>query len=340
MSTRFFWYRLCCMALVCVCFMFVGCESGQRRVDSTRQLLTVDFESENALVYNFICERETLVDLDPSGKHTKGKKSSQPQKNIEKLELQISYSPTEVDLYGYSTITARCEQAKVTRTSSRVASASGKKDAAEYLQGKTFTLKITPTGEIVDHSSLLAVIKELGVEAFAKTKSGTRIKDPDMIMDIAATQWTMWDAVAAIEKPLKGVKAGQKWQSKLVAPMSFVMRSDRDVEYRLAGFEETQESRCAIIESTYSLAEKPMKGLPMPYTGSFQMRGMLGFLRNYKIISIEGTGRQVFDVEKGIIKSDRQSYTTKVSAAIFGLGSGSVEPNIIVNQTITTELVE
>jgi len=70
------------------------------------------------------------------------------------------------------------------------------------------------------------------------------------------------------------------------------------------------------------------------------MRGTFGFLTGYKVLSIEGTGSQIYDIAKGRIKSDIQRYQSKVKASIFGLGGDNIEPNIIVNQTTTMTLIE
>ncbi|MFA6186853.1 MAG: DUF6263 family protein [Phycisphaerae bacterium] len=297
-------------------------------------LMSIDFEPNVPLKYKFVSERKVALDLDPSGKYSKsGKASGSEQQISEKLEMEIVYKPVEVDPYGYSIIEAQCTKAKVSRSSS-TGKIQAKKDAVEYLAGKTFTLKITPTGKIADYSSLKAVIEELGQKAFSDPKRAG-IKDSDMIMDFIAVQWNLWDAIASVKKPLKGVKTGEIWNSRLVAPMPFVSNTGRDVEYTLKDYNDVS----AEIVSSYKLSSV-LPGVPMPYSGSFQMRGTFGFLTGYKILSIEGTGSQIYDIAKGRIKSDVQQYQSKVKASIFGLGSENVEPNIIVNQTTAITLIE
>jgi len=334
MNNRFF---AICFYVVFLTFgltFFAGCQESVKGPASGADLLTVDFAPGQTLKYSFVSNRTMSINLDPSGKHSKGKKSSE-KKVIEKLELVMAYTPVEIDPYGYSVIQAKCESAKVTR---RGGSRSDK-DAVEFLAGKTFTLKITPAGEIADYTSLTEVVKALGDKAFSSSKRG-RIKNPDMIMDFIATQWALWDSAASIKNPLKGIKKGQKWSSKLIAPMPFVKKVARNVDYKLADIASTDTARVAIIESTYSLADSPVDNVPLPYGGSFQMRGMFGFLRGYEIVSLAGAGTQEFDIERGLIISDTQSYQTKVKASIFGLGDGGVEPNIIVDQTIEMKLLE
>ncbi|MFA6175267.1 MAG: DUF6263 family protein [Phycisphaerae bacterium] len=300
----------------------------------SRLLMSIDFEPNVPLKYKFVSERNVSLDLDPSGKYSKGGKSSGSAQQIsEKLEMEIAYKPVEIDPYGYSLIEAQCTNAKVTRASSS-GKAQNKQDAVEYLAGKTFTLKITPTGKIADYSSLKTVIEELGQKAFSDSQK-TRVKDADMIMDFIAAQWNMWDTAASVKKPSKGVKAGEIWKSRLVAPMPFVSKVGRDVEYKVKDYNDAS----AEIVSSYKLSSVS-PDVPMPYSGSFQMRGTFGFLTGYKVLSIEGTGSQIYDIAKGRIKSDIQRYQSKVKASIFGLGGDNIEPNIIVNQTTTMTLIE
>ncbi len=325
---------------IAVCFLFAGCEEQQQQNKTANikgpLLLSVDFKAGVPLKYRFVCERQIALDLDPSRKKKQADRSSS-QNISETLEMEIVYKPVEVDPYGYSIIEATCNSARVTRSLS-TAKRRGSKDAAEAAGGKSFTLKITPTGRIADFSSLENLIKELGTKAFADSSRG-RIKDPDMIMDFVATQWYLWDSISSIDKPSKGVRKGQKWSSQILAPMPFVSKIGRDVEYEFAGVVEANGAGLAEITSSYKLS-KSLPTAPLPYSGSFQMRGTFGFLRGYKVLAICGSGRELYDIERGIIKSNIQNYKSKVSASIFGLGSGPIEPNIEISQTITMTLVE
>ena len=300
--------------------------------------MTVDFNTAAPLKYKFVSERHTKLDLDPTGKYSKtqGTDTEKDEEYIDKLEMEITYKALKVDPYGYSTIEATCNSAKVIHTAGH----GERPDAVESLAGRSFIFKITPTGKIADDSNFVSLVKELGGKAFTGASQRGRIKDPDMIMDFVATQWRPWDSVASIKKPLKGVKKDSKWNSQLLAPMPFVLKTGRDVAYKLAGIVESNNVSYADITSIYSLSKVPPADAPMPYGGSFQMRGTFGFLQNYKVLSIDGDGRQLFDIKKGLIKSDTQHYNAKVSASIFGLGSDTLEPNIKIDQTITMTLVE
>ena len=331
------------LGLITMGVCFVGCQGQQSTAKSAGfkgpVLLAVDFKPDVPLKYKFVCERQTALNLDPSGHSRKGTGSGKVQNTTERLEMEIVYKPVEVNPYGYSIIEATCNFANVTRSSSSGRSQS-RPDAVKSVAGKSFTLKITPTGKVADYSSLETLIKELGQNAFDGDVKRGRIKNPDMIMDFVATQWSIWDSVSSIKNPLKGLKKNRTWDSKLLAPMPFISKVGRDVKYKLAGVIESNDVYFAEITSSYSLSESPPAGIIMPYTGSFQMKGTFGFLQGYKILSLEGTGRQLYDIEKGLIKSDTQQYKAKVSASIFGLGRDTLEPNIEIDQTITMTLVE
>ncbi|HBG28699.1 MAG: hypothetical protein A2Y10_12155 [Planctomycetes bacterium GWF2_41_51] len=331
------------LASAAICFL--GCQQQQEKQQKSKAvdlkeavLLSVDFQPDTEVVYNFVSERTMTINLDPSGKYSKGKKDGKEQSQSEKLEMQIAYKPVKLDPLGVSTIEATCRSAKVTRVGS--GRGQDKTDAVESLVGKSFTLSISPTGKIVDYSSLEKISKELGEKAFSggDGKRG-KVKNPDMIMDFLATQWNIWDTVAAIKNPAKGLTAKSKWNSKLIAPMPYVSKIARDVDYSLAGVKQTETGTLAEIESVYTLSRTPAEA-PLPYSGSFQMKGMFGFLQGYKVLSLEGKGTQIFNIDKGMIVSDIQNYKAAVSASIMGLGSDELTPNIEIDQTITMKLVE
>ncbi|MEN6383871.1 MAG: hypothetical protein ABFD79_01600 [Phycisphaerales bacterium] len=322
-------------------FYFTGCEQKQKvqKAGDLKEpvLLSVDFEPNQTLIYNFVSERSMYVNLDPSGKYSKGKQDGKEQVQSEKLEMQISYKPVSIDPIGVSVIEATCVSAKVTRTGT--GRAQDKADAAETLAGKTFTLKISPTGKIVDYSSLEKTAKEAADNAFGGESKRGKIKSPDMVMDFVATQWNIWDSIATIKTPSKGVDKKSKWDSKLLVPMPYVSKIGRNVEYGFAGIEKSGTANAAVITSKYSLSKTPAD-VTLPYSGSFQMKGMFGFLQGYKALSIEGDGKQLFDVDKGRIISDTQQYVAEVSANIFGLGSDDLTPNIKIEQKISMTLAE
>jgi hypothetical protein len=94
--------------------------------------------------------------------------------------------------------------------------------------------------------------------------------------------------------------------------------------------------RQAHFKSAYAISDKEIQAVPMPYEGSFQMRGMFGFLRNYTFNAIDGGGVQVFDLDAGVLVRDEQKYTLHVGAD-FALPLGDSKPVLTVQQTLLIE---
>jgi hypothetical protein len=330
------------LALIVFSACFVSAKEKQSKPANIKYpvLLAVDFNTAVPLKYKFVADRQISLNLDPEGKYSKERgDEGKVQKMADKLEMEIVYKAVKIDPNGCSTVEATCNSAKVTRTSPEGREQT-KPDAVESFVGKSFTLKITPSGKVADYSSFNSLLAALNNVAFGGDSKKFRIKDPDMIMDLVATQWRIWDSIASIKKPLKGVKKNSTWNSQLLAPMPFVSKTGRDVVYKLAGGDINDVS-CVDITSTYTLSKLQATDAPWPYgNSSFQMRGVFGFLQGYKVLSLTGTGQQLFDIKRGLIKSDTQHFNSKVSASIMGLGANALEPNINVDQTITMTLVE
>jgi hypothetical protein len=331
---------LCVVAGVC---MLAGCQRGAVGPKSGKELLSVDFKQGQILRYKQISERQVQLDFDPGGKISKGSDKGRLQTTTERLEIIVAYKPVKVDSRGFSTIEATFEQIKPSRSSLSGQQPSSK-DATSYLQGKTVTFTISPSGMITDQTGLNEMITQLGEQAFGG-KGGKGIKDPDMIQDFMTLEWMMWDAISSIKKPSQGVAVGQTWQSQLMAPMPMPMRIGRDTIYKLDRIQEANGIRIADINSVYTLAEKvpPPPVWPLMYSGSFQMRGVFGFLSGYKVLSIAGNGKERFDITAGRVERIDQQYQTDVSAEMpFGLGSGSdttPTPNMVVKQKLSIELL-
>ena len=317
--------------------LLAGCETvgpgTGTEVPKDGVLLTVDFESGRTLRYKFVSYRDIALDWDPNAASGAGKVQNQS----ERVEMVVAYTPQVVDPLGVSTIRAECESVRV----ERVGRPSGRginSDAVQRAQGKAFALKVDPRGKIVDASELEALIKELGDAAFRKNARGGRIKEPDLVGDFIASQWFLWDAVASVENPAAGVTAGQSWRSQLWVPTPMVMRKARDVTYRLDGIRETDAGRQAVIGSTYALAETAPTGWPIPYSGRFQMSGTFGFLGRYEVLQLEGTGREVFNIDAGRVERNQQAYTLKMRASLPPMGIRA-NPHLTIEQTLTMELL-
>jgi hypothetical protein len=321
-----------------------GCEPAalrQQLSGKEKEVLTIDFPAAGTLRYKFISSRQITVAWDaPQNAPNPGGRTE--DKSSESLEMVVSYTPIEIDPYGFTTVKATCESAEVTR------SRGPGQDAAESFAGKTFTFSVGPTGKIEDRSQLDALIKEVGKKAFraniedpafrGRTDQG-RIKEPDMINDFVASQWFLWDAISTIEQPSKGVAVGQSWHSKLSVPTPMVMRKARDVTYTLDEIRPGDKGRLAVISSSYRLADSAPREWPIPYSGTFQVAGAFGFYRNYQVLDLQGRGQELFNIDAGRTEQSSQHYQMRLKASLL-MPLGGVSPTITIDQDITMTLIE
>jgi len=296
------------------------------------ELLTVDFQAGQTLRYKFVSSRETTIDWETTAaKSRSGRPVS--DKSYESLAIIIAYTPIEIDPYGLTTVKAVCESVKVAR------SKGPGRDAVETLAGKTFTLAVGPTGKIEDYSQLDRLLKEIGKKVFRANTDQGRIKEPDMISDVVATQWFLWDAVSSIEKPSQGLAVGQSWNSKLSVPAPMVMRKARDVTYRLNEIRPGDKGRLAVISSSYEIADSTPREWPIPYSGTFQVAGAYGFYRNYQVLSLKGEGEELFNIDAGRTEQYKQQYEMQLSTSLL-LPLPGVNPKITIKQNLTMNLLE
>lgn len=323
---------LCAVVGVC---MLAGCHGAKK------ELLSVDFKEGQTLRYKQISERQTALDFDPTHKASKGD-SGRMQNMGEKLEMVVAYTPVKVEQSGFSTIKATFEKVKPMRTGISGQQPSSK-DAVTYLEGKSFNFTISPSGLITDNAEFTETVKKLGEEAFGG-KAAKGVKDPDMIQDFMTLQIMMWDTISSIKRPASGIAVGEKWQSQLLAPMPMPARAVRDVTYTLSRVEEINGQRIADINSVYTLSKQTLSSAiwPLPYSGSFQMRGLFGFLGGYSFLSLKGGGTEKFNISAGRVQRIDQEYETNVAAQMpFGLGSqeATPTPNMVIKQKLSVELM-
>ena len=315
--------------------VLAGCKPATGRKElpgKQEEVLTVDFQPGQTLRYKFVSSREITVKLD-AAVQTSRPGGAASDKSTESLEIIMAYTPIEIEPYGLTKVKATCESVKVAR------SKGPNRDAVENLAGKSYTFTVGPTGKIEDYSQLDQLLKELGKKAFRANTDQGRIKEPDMIGDVVATQWFLWNAVSSIEKPSQGVAVGQSWTSKLSVPTPMVMRKARDVTYRLDEIRPSEKGRLAVISSSYKIADSVPRDWPIPYWGTFQVAGAFGFYRNYKVVDLQGKGEELFNIDAGRIEQYKQQYELQLSASLLIPLSG-VKPKITINQTLTTKLLE
>jgi hypothetical protein len=321
--------------------IFAGCGGVSQKKGlpgRSKTLLTVDFQKGQTLQYRFVSNRDIDLDWEPAaGPSKSGKHAS--DRSSESMEMVMAYTPIEVNPYGLTTIEARCSSVKVSRSKGTSGQGSAK-DAVESLPGKTFTFTVGPTGRIEDYSQLEKLIQEIGRQAFRADSSRGRVKEPDMISDVIATQWFLWDSISSIQNPSEGVATKQSWKSKLSipAPMPVMLRKAREVTYTLDEVRQVEKERLAVIKSSYQAAESAPQSWPLPYSGSFQMAGTFGFLRGYKVIDLQGQGEELFNIDLGRIERHSQQYQVQLEASMpMGINAN---PRVTIKQNLTMERQE
>lgn len=319
-----------------VCIIIGLCFAGCQKSAQQDNLLLVSFEEGVPLKYRMQSERSIRLELSSGGTIQK----TQSKTAVESLELIMIYTPVEVDPFGLSTIEVVCESATVRRTG--FSGTQTARDIMETLAGKSFILKLTPTGQIADASDLERVAKELGNASFSSSRQGKRIKDPDMISDFLAMQQFLWDAGATISNQLD-LQVQDTWQAQQIIawPTPRYPPPSRTTTYTLDEIiEEPEQPRKAHITSTYTMSKTPIETYVRPYEeGRFQTRGIFGFLRNYRFKQIDGAGSQIFNMDDGLVESDQQKYQLHVEAG-FMLPLGDSVPLLTVDQKFLIERIE
>jgi len=318
--------------------VFVALLAGCQRPAEQKQFLTVDFQQGQTLRYKFVSNKDIELNWDPS---KDPKTANMITKAAERLEMVIAYRPVKIEPLGLTTIEARCESVKVRRSKLKKKGLYDTKDAVQSLAGKTFTLKVDPSGRIEDYSQLEELIKQAGEKAFRPKSKFGKVKEPDMIGDFVATQWFLWDAVSSLKEPAAGLEVGQTWNSQLPVPNPLLIRRARNVTYTLEQIRQTETGRIAVIKSTYSPAESIERWWPSPWSGKFKVSGMFGFLssmvKGYDVLELTGQGRELYNIDAGRPERYDQEYVVKFAAKTPSpFGS---RPQVTIHQKLTMRLV-
>lgn len=331
-------FRRILLGAVLSALLFGLCGCGEQVIPPRgANLLVVNFEEGKTLRYRMNASRNVAIELNGAGG-----KQGQPQKMSESVEMVMAYKPVKVDPFGLTKLECVCESVAVKRASFASKSAAAAGDALENLKGKPFILEMSPTGKIQDFSGLELLLRQVAETAFDTSRKDARVKNPDMIYDFVAMQWYLWDSIASVPNPLDGVKPGMQWTNTQVVawPVPLPNTPCRVTTFTLDSIrQEDEETQMAMINSSYQLSEKTLTGFPKTYEGSFQLRGLFGFLRNYQFKSLDGSGQVVFNLSTGQVESDTQKYTL-VSTASFLLPLGDSVPSVIVEQTIDIQRLE
>ena len=321
------------ICLTVVVFGITGCLP-----ESKREFLVVSFDpvetKKESLRYRLISERKTEISLGSSDKKSS---KSKPHKSSERLELVIAYKPVKIDPYGLTIVEGICESAKAKRTSSVK---TAKTEAIESMAGKSFRFKISPSGQIADYSQINKLLRQVSEKAFsAGGKNKQKIKNPDMIFDFIAMQWYLWQSVASIKNPHDGVAVGDSWKSLELIPFPVPIRFTRQSTYTLDSITDDPKGRIAEISSSFVYSDTPLKNIPMPYSKSFKIRGIFGFLTKYKVQSINGSGTDILNIDTGVLQSRNLNYRLELSAA-FMMPLGDSVPKLSIDQTMDIQLLE
>lgn len=214
-------------------------------------------------------------------------------------------------------------------------------DAVENLAGKTFILDLSPVGKIDDFQQLEKLLFDIGSTSFDTSRTDMRVKNPDMIYDFIALQWYLWDSISSVPNPAAGVNPLMTWTStQLIAwPVPIPNMPCRITTFTLDSTSEENGQQKAVISSVYKLSPKTVENFPKPYEGTFQMRSLYGFLRDYKFQTLQGQGRQIFNLTTGVVENDTQEYDLTATAA-FPFPLGDSVPHLNIHQTMTVKLLE
>ncbi len=313
-----------------------GCEpqSTEKKIpadtEKPRELLTVNFKQSKVLRYKFVSSRQIEILLEDNT----GKAGGEKSRYTESLEIIVAYKPVKVEPNGLSIIEATCESIKA-----QTMVGSSHKEAAENFAGKSFRFTVGPTGKIEDRTELQKLLKEVAETAFRPDNQHGRIKEPDLISDIIATQWFLWDSISSISEPQKGVAVGDSWQSQLStpSPMPGLLSAGRDVVYTLEDVNDAGSEKIAVISSKFSLSKSPLKDRFVPYTGSFMMSGPFGLYGNCSIVELGGKGRELFNIDAGRTDSYSQDYEMKVVATMAII---PITVKINVKQHLSMQIIE
>lgn len=328
------------LAIVILLLCQAGCQENVSRETGggSGNLMVIDMPAGQTVRYQMTSSRD--IELKFTGDE---KSKKQPPQNMsEKLDMTIAYEVIDADPYGLSTVRATVEELSIGR--SNFSSRSSRRDPTEQLKGKSYTFKISPNGTLSELDELREIIESLGAEAIEDRGKSGRVKVPDMLWDFITLQWTLFEPVSTVPNPSRGVKQGQTWDAHQLVPLPLPIPVVRDTTFTLDGFEVDPDTgnRIAVINSIYTQSEENasiIENVFKPYTGSYQLQGMFGFLRRYKFEDLSGSGTTRFNMDTGMILSKDQSYRLNASAS-FMLPLGNTVPVLTFDQTFSVRKVQ
>ncbi len=321
--------------IICSAWLIVGCQRVALEPQPTRHRFKLQFQEDTIQTHRFVSHRDVEIQWEPDD----GEKAKENSTHslTETLDMVMAYRPLRIT-DQHTELEVTCKSVTVKRTQ-LTGTGRAHQDAVEHLQGRSFTITVDPQGKLTDTQALNDLLKEIGKRAFRNDPKKGRIKSPEMISDVVATQWFLWHALASMDP--NGVTPGQSWQSQLSLPTPMVMRKARDVTYTLERVTDTDQGPVAEIQSRFGLSqEKAPSHWPIPYAGQFRASGPFGFLRGYHNLKLEGTGRERFNLGQGLSLGYEHQYRLEMNALMPMFGAmGGTSPKIIIRQTLKMEPV-
>lgn len=316
-TSLFSWFGLCLLA---------GCAGP-------RVQLNCCFDPCSAQTYQFTSSREIEIQW---GTTSAAGDPNQSSTITESLVYTMIYQPESMNAEGLTRLHATCSQARVQRSNSVGIRRARRPDAAEGLEGQTFDIVVDRRGKLVDASGLEALLKQLGQNAFRKGPRGGRVKDPEMIYDIVATQWALWDVAGSARDGW--IVPGATWSSQQLIPTPMVRRLARDVTYTLTPSRQAEQGPVAEVGSTSVLSSgpPPLKW-PVVYSGTFKVAGTFGFLGGYKVQGLHGEGVDRLDLESGQLVSSMHKFQWEAKANPLPFTTIEAHPKLIITQTLKIE---
>jgi len=291
------------------------------------------FEVGRPLAYRCLSKRDIRICWDPNA--DPNRRSDTVSTMNETMDMVIGMEPVRIEPDGSTQLQVQVRSVSINRGRLSGDVPSPGTDPVKLLEGRGFSLRVASNGRIVDANSLDMLLKEVGQSAFRQDPRYGRVKDPDMISDVVATVWFLWDAISSMDP--NGVEPGQGWTSVLSVPTPMVSRKARQVSYSLERIEQTDTGRIALITGRYSLSDRPAPTTwPIPYAGRFRVSGTFGFLGAYKFLGLEGSGTDRFNIDAGTWEGTTQRMQYILQAAVpfpFARGT-SGNPVITIDQSI------
>jgi hypothetical protein len=314
--------RLMVSAMVSVLILLTGCQTHLSQNGSEN----MPAETRTPVRYQIAINRTTTVYMkNDSGENT-------PQTMTEALTANLSLWRDNA-IQNQITFKAVCDSVHMLRYDF-VKTASGV-EALRQLDGKGFSLTISPKGDMADDSSIKTLMKLAAKDSGQKTCKGA-FKEPDMLIDfyiVAA------DLCAAAAKA--SYSQGQTWSRLEPTPTPAVEFSlpQRQITCTVNQLVNQDGIRKAKMTEVHTLAEDGQTESSGIYPELIKTSGLFSSLRRWRTQSIDGTGEKVINLETGFLESSIQHWQVKAVAG-FAIPISSTPPVITIDEKIAVKQIQ